>query len=294
MSHPARTLWSWQCENFSAECGDISRTSTSFLLPSRVRWHSVSSCREYDLCPRRYRFAYVERLRPDRPAPEGWRYGTVVHRALEAAYRGRAAGASSSEVEIAAVAALHAAWRVEELPDDDGWLERAERLVRDSVASDLVHADAILGVEHRFGAEFDDVTAFAGRADLVLRRDDVTIEIVDHKVTRNVLDAETLLRDPQLNLYGWLARREWPWVRRVVGTHHYPPAGVTVSVELTDASMERAVRDLFATTHRAVTDREYVPSPGEHCIHCPWADRCDAAVISTGATRSRQPPARDR
>ncbi len=239
----------------------------------------MSSCREYDLCPRRYRFAYVERLKQDRPAPEGWRYGTVVHRALEAAYRARAAGASEPDVEEVAVVALHEAWDREGLPNDDGdWRNRAEHLVRQTIESDLLHANDILGVEHRFGAQFDDTTAFAGHADLVLRRDDHTVEIVDHKVTRNVVDPRMLRHDLQLNLYAWLAKNEWPWARRIIATHHYPPAGTTTTVELTDTTMDIAMRQLVATARRAATDVEYVPTPGPHCSHCSWAHRCPAAV----------------
>ena len=246
---------------------------------STVRWHSVSSCREYELCPRRYRYGYVERLPEDRPAPEGWRYGTVVHRALEVAYRARAAGASAEGMEQAAVAALHEAWRRERMPDDDGnWRDHAEQLVRRNVASDLLHADDILGVEHRFGAQFDEVTAFAGYADLVLRRDDHTVEIVDHKVTRKVVDVDALREDQQLNLYGWLAQHEWPWARRIIATHHYPPAATTTTVELTDATMETTMRNLAATARRATADEEYLPKPGPHCSSCSWAPRCSAAL----------------
>ena len=246
---------------------------------STLRWHSVSSCREYDLCPRRYRYAYVERLKQDRPAPEGWRYGTVVHSALEAAYRARAEGALKPAMEQAAIGALHDAWDRERLPDDDAdWRDRAEGLVRNTVAADLVHANDILAVEHRFRAQFDNTTAFAGYADLVLRRDDRTVEIVDHKVTRRVLDPQTLAADQQLNLYGWLAKNEWPWARRVIATHHYPPAATTTTVELTDATMDKTMRDLAATARRAATDTEFRPTPGAHCSHCSWAERCPAAA----------------
>ncbi len=252
--------------------------TTSEPAPPAVRWHSVWSCREYALCPRRYRFSYVERVAPDRLVPDSWRYGTVVHRALEAAYRLRVAGAPTLEMEEAAVAALHRAWETERLPDDDAtWRDRAERLVRRTVADELVRDDDILGVEHRFSTRTYDGIAFTGYADLVLRRDSHTVEIVDHKITRNVADRRTLKQDQQLNLYGWLAQNEWPWARRVLATHHYPPASTTVTVELTEESMESTMRDLARTARRAAADVDYRPTPGVHCGHCPWAARCPDA-----------------
>ena len=245
---------------------------------TRLRWHSVSSCREYDLCPRRYRYAYIERRTQDRPAPAGWRYGTVVHAALEAAYRARKAGASTHESEAEAITALHHAWDDEHLPTDDGWPQRSEQLVRRTLALDLVNANDILGIEHRFGAPFDSTTAFAGYADLILRRDDHTIEIVDHKVTRNVAAPETLQHDLQLNLYGWLAKQEWPWAQTIIATHHYPPAATTTTVELTDTSIDDVMRSLVATARRATADTDYTPTPGEHCSHCSWAYTCPAVA----------------
>lgn len=60
-------------------------TPTAPVAPDRPRVFSVSSTHEYERCPRRYRYGYVDRIPVDRAlAPEHWRFGTVVHRGLEA------------------------------------------------------------------------------------------------------------------------------------------------------------------------------------------------------------------
>ena len=75
---------------------------------AKVRWHSVSSTREYEGCPRRYRFGYVERRPKDRPVPPTWRFGSVVHEALEAAYQGAmAAPGTPPSAHVAAAIADH-------------------------------------------------------------------------------------------------------------------------------------------------------------------------------------------
>lgn len=51
--------------------------------------HSVSSTKEYERCPARYRFSYLDRTEPTRHAPSNWRFGSVVHVGLEAGYRHR-------------------------------------------------------------------------------------------------------------------------------------------------------------------------------------------------------------
>lgn len=239
--------------------------------------HSVSSCSEYERCPRRFQYGYVQRLPQDRHVPEAWRLGTVVHRALEVAYQEAAAGAPLASTRGDALRALAESWRAEELPDDDARIADAESLVVDAIERDPIGIEEILGVEQYFRATLGDGLRFGGFADLVLRRGERTVEIVDHKVTRYARTADDLRADRQLNLYGHFARLKYPWARRVVVTHHYPPLRATVSAELDPATMRRTVEGLIAIAARAQSDTEYRPSPGEHCDHCPWADRCEAA-----------------
>lgn len=242
--------------------------------PERPRRHSVSSCREYERCPRRYRYGYIERLPQDRPVPASWRHGTVVHAALEAAYRERQAGRALESAIPVALAAFDSAWIAEDLPHDPAWQTRSRDLVVRTLTDDPIGVDEVLGVEQPFRSDLDSGRRFGGFADLVLRRDGETIEIVDHKVTRWALAAEELAIDRQLNLYGWFARREWPWARRVIATHHYPPLGRTVTVELTDESMRSTVEHLDAIAARAEADTVFEPKPGAACESCPWFERC--------------------
>lgn len=255
------------------------RAAGAAASDARPRWNSVSSCSEYERCPRRYRYGYVDRLAYDRPVPESWRYGTVVHRALEVAYRARGTGAALVTAEPEAIHALREAWLGESMPDDPDALARAERLVHETLVADRFGASETLGVEHRFRARVGKLP-FSGFADLVVRRDARTVEIVDHKVTRWARTEEQLRGDPQLNLYGWFARLEWPWAERVVATHHYPLLQATVTVELTDASMTTAVEWLAELARRARADGVFAASPGPECANCPWAARCPEGRVA--------------
>jgi RecB family exonuclease len=218
----------------------------------------------------------VERLHEDRPVPASWRHGSAVHSALEAAYRAHADGPSLASTEPIAIDALRAAWISEDLPDDPEWRVRSEQLVRSVLANDRLDAHQILGIEHGFRAEMDNGLRFTGFADLILRRDANTVEIVDHKITRYARDEDALQVDPQLNLYGWFARREWPWAARVLATHHYPVLDQTVTVELTDSSMADAVTRLSELAQLAEADTSFAPHPGPECSNCPWISRCPA------------------
>lgn len=246
----------------------------------------MSSCSEYERCPRRYRYGYVDRLGEDRPVPASWRHGSAVHSALEAAYRAHVPGEPLDATETIAVDALRDAWISEGLADDPEWRARSEAMVRTVLAKNRLHADQILGVECGFRADADSGLHFTGFADLVLRRDATTVEIVDHKITRYASDEETLQGDPQLNLYAWFARREWPWSTRVLATHHYPVLDQTVTVEITHASMGQAVARLAAIATQAEADASFVPRPGPECSNCPWISRCPAHTKSADGAQS--------
>ncbi|MFM8236677.1 MAG: RecB family exonuclease [Actinomycetota bacterium] len=246
------------------------------------RAHSVSGCNEYDRCPRRYRYGYLDRAPHDRPTPAAWRHGIAVHAALETSYREQMNGRAPAETIPAALDALESAWRAEHLPDDDAWRERSGEMVTRTITDDPLNLGSILGVEQRFEARSAGGRPFAGIADLVVQRDDHTVEIIDHKVSRSPRSPAALAGDRQLNLYGWFAAQHWPWATRFLATHHYPPLGATVTVELDPARRESIAGELDAIAARADADVDYPPTPGPECSTCPWITRCPAHAATTG------------
>lgn len=251
---------------------------------ARPRWHSVSSSSAYEECPRRYQFAYVDRVpEPRTQVPESWRFGTVVHAGLEVGYqRHRDVGFSQNLAHTipAAVEAVHASWAEEGMPDDPTSRYRAERVVRRSLANTRLWPAEILGVEHYFRAVTPEGLHIAGAADLVLKVGSDGVEIRDHKVTRYVRSPEQLVSDFQLNLYGWLVQQTWPWAQQVFVSHHYPLMRSVVRVELDQARVAETIEHLRATARLAEADADFAPTPGAHCSHCAYRGGCDAAQLA--------------
>jgi CRISPR/Cas system-associated exonuclease Cas4 (RecB family) len=240
----------------------------------RPRWHSQSSCSDYERCPRRYWHAYVDRTPTEVRAPQHWRFGTVVHAGLEAAFRAvQGTDRRASEAVEEALAGLRDSWVEEAMPA--GELARAEQLVRRSVTAQDLTGRQILGVEEWFRDRTPFGHRLAGAADLVLEPRPGVLEIRDHKVTRSHRTPRQLLVDRQLNLYAWMAKRQWPWATAVYASHHYPQRGEVVRVRLRPAHTA-AIIDALAS--RVTADVEYLPTPGSHCGHCRWAPLCPAAA----------------
>jgi len=248
----------------------------------------VSSTREFETCPRRYRFGYVERRPKDRPVPPHWRFGTVVHAGLEAAWRGvrEDPDAPLAAHLVAAVAAADAAVEAEGLGPDDR--DRAERILTAALEADVVRdrdgADdgplaAVpprpIGVEEALrgwaGGDHDRVIGFA---DLILEHADGTVELVDHKVTSRRLAPEDLRDDFQLNLYGHLASKRWREAPRILATIHYPTGPDAVSVELGAEGMRAADRRVRAAARAIAAETEFPPVPSRACGDCPWQPSC--------------------
>lgn len=258
----------------------------------RHPWHSVSSTREYEGCPRRYRFAYVDKRPEDRPVPRTWRFGSAVHEGLEAAYRilMERPSAPHSELAEAAAETVAASWQRLGLGDGDVERRRAVWHTTRALAKDVLKVGDILGVEIPLRGELEGDDRIAGIADLILARPDGVIEIVDHKVTRWRATPDELQDDFQLNLYGYLARLRWPDTTRVVGTHHYPTGPGAVSVTLADDRMEAARARVEAAAAAIGRDRDFLPVPSERCDHCPWQPSCPEGTAYLDEVRRPEGP----
>ncbi len=257
---------------------------------NKVRWHSVSSTREYEGCPRRYRFGYVERRPKDRPVPPSWRFGTVVHAALEAAWK--AAMATDADVPVGAhldvaLAALDASLAKESLEEER---DRAVDVVTRALEVDVVRDGALdpdadlppsrpVGVEEALRGRIDAEHRIIGFVDLVLERPDGVIELVDHKVTARRASPDELQDDFQLNLYGQLARARFPDATGIVATHHYPTGPESVSVRLDGEAMTRAEQRVRDAARAIAGDTEFIAVPSENCRHCPWQPSCDEGSV---------------
>ncbi len=254
--------------------GEVTMTTPS----SGTWWHSVSSTRAYEQCPRRYWYGHVAKLPAERHVPPAWRIGSAVHAGLEAAYRHRGTHPDAPLLDglPAALDALRSAWARLELPHDDGSAERAAAWVTRSLQRDVLATSTVLGVEQPFRDELSPGHRIIGYADLLLDRDERTSEVVDHKVTRRRAAPDELIDDLQLNLYGALVRRQWPDRDRVRATLHYPVAPAAVTVTLTEDTMAAARDHLTTVARRAAADTTFEVVPGRHCDHCPWRPRCPA------------------
>jgi RecB family exonuclease len=258
-------------------------------MPERLFVCTPSKLGTFADCPRRYRYAYVDRPSPPKGPP--WAHnslGASVHTALKNWY----ALPADRRVPGALPTLLKSTWVREGYRDVDqervayraalDWLETYVR--------SLDPGDEPLGVE-RVVATKTAVLAFNGRADRIDGRagpDGAEAVIVDYKTGRSGLDADDARGSMALALYAYAAQRVFRRPCRRVELHHLPTATVAAH-EHTEESLARQVaraedtaRDIMAA-EKAVAggadpDAEFPVNPGPICQWCDFRRSCPAGV----------------
>lgn len=247
---------------------------------------SVSSYGTYLVCALRFFFDKVEqRPRAESEVPTHWRFGSVIHAGLEAAYidfRDRKLVGSLSQSADAGVKGIRDAWVQYEMPTGDGELDRALGMTLETLSRLVERHDHILGIEEWIRGPLPETGAqFVGAIDLLRRVDDETVEIRDYKVRAKVSTPEELVREIQGPSYAHFVRRAHPWAKRVMFSHLYPNKGnQLVIAELDDETIRNAVERLDAVADMLYEARgdmdNYPPRRSEECGNCNHRDVCPA------------------
>ncbi|MFY1700317.1 RecB family exonuclease [Micromonospora sp. WMMA1923] len=254
-------------------------------MPERLFVCTPSKLGTYLDCPRRYRYAYLDRPAPQKGPP--WAHnslGASVHTALKNWY---ALPADRRRPE-ALGRLLKGTWVREGYRDEEqeravftqalGWLE--------SYVGTLEAGEEPLGVE-RVVAVKTAVLAFNGRADRIDSRpgpNGPELAIVDYKTGRTGLDADDARGSAALALYAYAAERVFRRPCRRVELHHLP-TGTVAAHDHTPESLARQVtraeetaRDIVAA-ERAVADgsdpdEAFPTTAGPRCGWCDFRRVC--------------------
>lgn len=253
-------------------------------MPDRLVVATPSRLGAFADCPRRYRYAYLDRPTPPKGPP--WAHqslGASVHTALRNWYE---VPAPRRDPRLAPTL-LKAIWVREgyrDLPQERETWRRALSWLESYLPE--LPAEPV-GVE-RVVAARTGVMAFHGRADRIDARgaSDGELVIVDYKTGRSAPDQDEARGSPALSLYAFAAGQVFRRPCRRVELHHLP-TGTVAAAELSEPALARQVRRAEATAgdirtaERAVAagadpDQAFPAVPGPRCGWCDFRRACPA------------------
>ncbi|MFC7545153.1 RecB family exonuclease [Plantactinospora sp. GCM10030261] len=254
-------------------------------MPERLFVCTPSKLAAFADCPRRYRFAYVDRPGPPKGPP--WAHnslGASVHTALKNWY----ALPPERRAPEALPRLLRGTWVAEGYRDTEQERSAFRRALSwlESYVATLDPADDPLGVE-RVVAVKTAVLAFNGRADRIDSRsgpDGPEAVIVDYKTGRYGVDADDARGSSALALYAYAAERVFRRPCRRVELHHLP-SGSVAAHEHSPESLARQVsraedtaRDIIDAERAAADgtdpDEAFPTTPGPLCTWCDYRRSC--------------------
>lgn len=268
-------------------------------LPERESWSSLST---FEICPRRYDYSYVQRIRVEQ-VPGRFAFGSAVHHAFEtfvkARIRARTDGSPEPGPELLRDA-CHGALAGAGLDDEQEALLRARSLpvLERFIEREATRPTRPVAAELGFGTVLeleDGPVRFVGYLDRVDLADDGSLHVIDYKTGRERTQ-ESVDADGQLTAYAWAAARGA--LRDPANGATLPPAsrlalyftdgGVEVATTRSEeqlAAFEADLRTMVATVRR----REFTPRPSEAaCRWCDYADRCPDAARRPAPARTSE------
>ena len=239
----------------------------------RVRL-SFSRIDTYQNCPRKFRYAYIDRL-PGKPGPH-LSFGTSIHGALEGFYD-RKLPACPSEQELLDL--LYESW------DSTGFAE----VSRDEQLAFYRHGQDVLRRFHRraaptyrlpadteawFELPVDHQAVVVGSIDRVDVDDDGHLHVIDYKTNRKVRNRDRVAKSLQLSIYALACRHLYGRLPATVCLDFVVP-GVEIRVDVDDLDLEGA-RQAVLDTAAAVRAEAFEPTPNPLCDWCDFRPICPA------------------
>jgi putative RecB family exonuclease len=239
----------------------------------RVRL-SFSRVDTYGNCPRKFRYAYVDKL-PGRPGPH-LSFGTSIHAALEDFYDRKLPECPTEEQLLGF---LYERW------DGSGFVD----LDRDEQLAFYRHAQDVLRRFHRrcaptyrlpaateawFELPIGYEATVVGSIDRVDVDDDGRLHVIDYKTNRKVKDRQRVAGSLQLAIYALACRHLFGTLPATVSLD-FVVAGVEVAVAVEDLDLEGARQQVLDTAAAVRADR-YEPTPNPLCDWCDYRAICPA------------------
>jgi len=238
---------------------------------------SPSKITTYLACPVKYRWTYVDaRGRWYIRAKSYYSFGATLHRVLERLHGPEEGGVATLE---GLPAKLEENWidagfsSPEEMQEAFGeGLEILERHVAETIIKPKI-ANTIY-IEHLFSIPMKGFR-LVGRVDRVDEHEDGSLEIIDYKSGRELVDVEDVSTDIAMGIYQLLLRKKHPG-KRVFATIVALRTGAQASWQMPDDEIEQFEKDIQLLGDEILSEEFYDLTPVQKplCQYCDFVPLC--------------------
>ncbi len=253
-----------------------STTNNPLATEFRNQHLSVSRLRLFEQCELAFYFKYVNKGDTE-PRGNAAMFGVVLHAALELTYTWIVNEMYEGLFPIDRLTGFYReAWQTSQLVGVALYQEGLQILRAYAKSHDPVDHMRILAVEKEFN---EDVNGYLvnGYIDRIDRLDDDHIVVVDFKSNRNLYTRDELDTDLQMSIYGLVARRLYPWAKRISFSFHMLRHDTSQNTNRTAAEIDDAAGYIVALGKRSEERRspeDWKPTLNANCSYCDHRRRC--------------------
>lgn len=250
--------------------------------------YSYSSLDTYRMCPRKYKFAYIEKAPKDSRVNTITYLGSTVHRALQKLYTHGNDGVIIPLEDILGFYSLE--WEKlnpKQLKVDseyytvDDYIRIGREMLEKFYNSHypfkhgmLLGAELFLhfnlpGTPIRLKATIDRLTKYP----------DGTVEICDYKTGQHITRPEDLRFQYQMGIYQMGVQENYPQYEKIKLTQYFLRKEEEVSYEMPKEQLElltEAIKQVVLETDYAERTNNFPTTEGDHCTFCDYYEICPA------------------
>lgn len=247
--------------------------------------YSHSKLSAFEQCPLKYKFKYIEKIRPEiEQTIEGF-LGSTVHKTLEWLYIEIKNGNQPDLDRV--IDFFINLWNnefkkeikiVNEQHDAEYYFNQGIRFIIDYFLAHSPFKDNTIKIEHKILVKLDEEGRYLvqGYIDRLVHNKETNIfEIHDYKTSNFLKTQEELDKDRQLALYSLGVKDSYPEAAEVHLIWHFLAHNKKMTSKRTENELQKLKQDIISLIERIESAKEYPASPSCLCNWCEYKNLCE-------------------
>lgn len=232
---------------------------------------SYSALETFRTCPLKYKFAYVDKI----PVAQSgsMQFGSLMHKVMEELYSHQMLPISKEELQHLFSSKWNSHLYQDSYTADIEFQTGLSIIEREWEKKQNQPEPLTIAREKYFLLPLAEGFELSGRIDRIDKVGEDSLEIIDYKTGRSVPSEEEVRNNLQLAIYHLALLKLWPTTKEVTLSLYYLRPDMKVGFVADPALLEKAKLAL-ADLVEQIRTTNYAPTPGGHCDHCDFQDRC--------------------